>query len=173
MARTKLDVAFVLLPNFTLTPFATIVDMLRLAADEGDRSRPIDCRWTILGTPTEPTRASCGAEVPAWERLADLRHGGYGTHALLKGPTLLPIPADLDAADATVLYSTFQTAHVGLFHRGQLQAGQWVLVLGASSGAKATKSAWSRRRSGTSLALYFSFWPTVKTWAVPLLPAIW
>lgn len=69
--------------------------------------------------------------------LADMRHGGYGEQALLKAPTILPFPADLDPCDATVLYSTFQTAHVGLFHRGGLEAGQWVLVLGASSGVGA------------------------------------
>ena len=69
--------------------------------------------------------------------LADLRHGGYADQALLKAPTLLTFPPDLDPCDATVLYSTFQTAHVGLFHRGQLEAGQWALVLGASSGVGA------------------------------------
>lgn len=100
------------------------------------------------GVPLTPGTESCGTVVATGPGvditpgtrvagLCDLRHGGYATHALLKAPTLLPIPADLDAADATVLYSTFQTAHVGLFHRGQLQAGQWVLVLGASSGVGA------------------------------------
>jgi NADPH:quinone reductase len=69
--------------------------------------------------------------------LADLKHGGYAEQALLKAPTILPFPGDVEGCDATVLYSTFQTAHVGLFHRGQLEAGQWVLVHGASSGVGA------------------------------------
>lgn len=43
----RLRVAFVLLPNFTLLPFAGFMDVLRLAADEGDRSRQIACRWVV------------------------------------------------------------------------------------------------------------------------------
>lgn len=35
-----LSVCFVPLPRFTLSPFALMIDALRLAADEGDRSRP-------------------------------------------------------------------------------------------------------------------------------------
>jgi transcriptional regulator GlxA family with amidase domain len=53
-------VAFVLIPRFTLTAFAGFVDTLRLAADEGDRSRQIDCEWTVLGG---PVTASCGTVI--------------------------------------------------------------------------------------------------------------
>ncbi len=100
------------------------------------------------GVPLTPGTESCGVieavgdgvELAVGARvagLADLRHGGYAEQALLRAPTVLPMPDDVDACDATVLYSTFQTAHVGLFHTGQLQARQWVLVLGASSGVGA------------------------------------
>jgi NADPH2:quinone reductase len=100
------------------------------------------------GVPLTPGTESCGVveavgadvALAVGDRvagLADLKHGGYAEQALLRAPTTLPLPEDLDACDATVLYSTFQTAHVGLFHRGQLEAGQWVLVLGASSGVGA------------------------------------
>lgn len=100
------------------------------------------------GVPLTPGTESCGVIEAVGEGvalavgdrvagLADLRHGGYAEGALLKAPTILAIPGDLDACDATVLYSTFQTAHVGLFHRGGLGPGQWVLVHGASSGVGA------------------------------------
>lgn len=36
----KFHVGFILVPQFTLMAFAGFVDALRLAADEGDRSRP-------------------------------------------------------------------------------------------------------------------------------------
>ncbi len=81
-----------------------------------------------------------GVELPLGVRIAamaDLRHGGYAEFALVKAPTALVMPMDLAAADATVLYSTFQTAHVGLFHRCGLAAGDWALILGASSGVGA------------------------------------
>ena len=38
---THLSVGFVLMPGFTLLPFSAFVDALRLAADEGDKSRQI------------------------------------------------------------------------------------------------------------------------------------
>jgi NADPH2:quinone reductase len=81
--------------------------------------------------------AGAGVGVAVGTRVAgmsDLKHGGYAEHALLKAATMLPMPDDVAACDATVLYSTFQTAHVGLFHRGRLEPGQWALVHGAASG---------------------------------------
>jgi NADPH2:quinone reductase len=100
------------------------------------------------GVPLTPGTECCGVVEAVGEGvelapgarvagLADLKHGGYGEQALLKAPTILTFPGDVAAAEATVLYSTFQTAHVGLFHRGRLEAGQWVLVHGASSGVGA------------------------------------
>jgi transcriptional regulator GlxA family with amidase domain len=61
----------VLAPRFTLTAFAGFVDALRLAADEEDRSRPIECEWTVLGDRTIPIVASCGAQLEPW---GDLQH---------------------------------------------------------------------------------------------------
>jgi transcriptional regulator GlxA family with amidase domain len=43
--QTRLRIGFLLAPRFTLSAFATFVDVLRLAADDGDGSRPIRCRW--------------------------------------------------------------------------------------------------------------------------------
>ncbi|BFG78152.1 GlxA family transcriptional regulator [Paraburkholderia terrae] len=56
----------VLLPNFTLTAFSGFVDLLRLASDEGDMSRPVRCSWTIVGESLVPVRASCGIQVAPW-----------------------------------------------------------------------------------------------------------
>ena len=59
----RLKVGFVLTERFTLSAFAGFVDVLRLAADEGDRSRPIGCTWSVLGKPGMPITASCGLAV--------------------------------------------------------------------------------------------------------------
>jgi transcriptional regulator GlxA family with amidase domain len=56
----------VLLPNFTLTAFSGFVDLLRLASDEGDMSRPVRCSWMIVGESLLPVRASCGIQVAPW-----------------------------------------------------------------------------------------------------------
>jgi transcriptional regulator GlxA family with amidase domain len=62
-AVPKLKVGFLLAPRFTLTAFAGFVDALRLAADEGDRSRSMLVRWAILDAVGGPVTSSCGASV--------------------------------------------------------------------------------------------------------------
>lgn len=69
--RPRMRIGFLLLPRFTLSAFATFVDMLRLAADDGDGSRPILCHWRVLSTDMAPVQASCGARVEPDERLGD------------------------------------------------------------------------------------------------------
>jgi len=62
-AEVKLRVGFVLTPRFTLVAFAGFVDALRLAADEGDRSRQRLCTWNILGNEDVAVVSSCGAGI--------------------------------------------------------------------------------------------------------------
>src|SRR5215470_5974693 len=59
----KLRIGFLLTPRFTLTAFAGFVDALRLAADEGDRSRQVLARWAVLDAADGPVASSCGAIV--------------------------------------------------------------------------------------------------------------
>jgi len=69
--RADLSVAFVLLPDFTLSTFSGFVDALRIAADEADRSRQLHCRWTLLGVDHAPVRSSCGVVITPWETFGD------------------------------------------------------------------------------------------------------
>jgi transcriptional regulator GlxA family with amidase domain len=59
----KLSVGFVCLSDFTLLPFSGFIDVLRLATDEGDRSRQRACRWTLMSPDGAEMRASCGNVV--------------------------------------------------------------------------------------------------------------
>jgi transcriptional regulator GlxA family with amidase domain len=61
--RLRLRVGFVLANNFTLSALALFVDTLRLAADEGDLSRRIQCDWKVMSSGAHWLRASCGLEV--------------------------------------------------------------------------------------------------------------
>jgi len=70
-AMAKLKVGFILAPRFTLCAFANFVDVLRLSADEGDRSRPILCEWRVLSPTMEPIASSCGILVQPEERPGD------------------------------------------------------------------------------------------------------
>ncbi|MTE01259.1 helix-turn-helix domain-containing protein [Paracoccus sp. YIM 132242] len=67
----RLRVGFLLARRFTLSAFANFVDVLRLAADEGDRSRPIRCSWRVLATSSQPVQSSCGISVTPDEKLGD------------------------------------------------------------------------------------------------------
>ena len=69
--RPRLSVGFILARQFTLCAFANFVDVLRLAADEGDRSRQILCGWTVLSDTMAAVPSSSGVTVQPTERLGD------------------------------------------------------------------------------------------------------
>lgn len=69
-AKTRrLRVGFLLADRFTLSAFANFVDVLRLAADDADRSRPILCDWAVLSHDMSPVRSSCAVKVQPDQRL--------------------------------------------------------------------------------------------------------
>jgi transcriptional regulator GlxA family with amidase domain len=105
---TPLRVGFVLANNFTLTAFANFVDVLRLAADDGDFSRPIRCQWQIMSHSDDGIRSSCGAYIRPTSGFVD--------------------PADLD----------YVVVVGGLLHRGpQLHSkAQEYLLNAAAVGSK-------------------------------------
>ena len=67
----RLNVGFILARRFTLSAFGNFVDVLRLAADEGDRSRPILCSWRVVGPSRDPVTSSCGVAITPEEPLGD------------------------------------------------------------------------------------------------------
>ena len=68
-----LTVGVILVPSFTLLAFAGFMDTLRLAADEGDRSRQLRCRWYVMTSTGRAVRSSCGALVSPTSELVDPR----------------------------------------------------------------------------------------------------
>ncbi|WP_197723711.1 GlxA family transcriptional regulator [Sphingosinicella microcystinivorans] len=107
-AKARLRVGFVLAPRFTLTAFSGFIDAIRLAADDGDRSRPIDCSWAVLGDEDALIPSSCAVSVTTTAPLCDpasydyiavvggLLHGGQkvlpGTYSFLKGAARVGVP---------------------------------------------------------------------------------
>jgi transcriptional regulator GlxA family with amidase domain len=59
----RFRVGVILARNFTLSAFSLFIDHLRLAADDGDRSRPLKAQWSIMASSIQPIRASCGVLV--------------------------------------------------------------------------------------------------------------
>ncbi len=128
----RLRVAFLLVPRFTLTAFAGFVDALRLAGDEGDRSRQRLCRWDILGR--EPLASSCGAVVaptrapeaaPDYDYLVvvgGLLHGGQRVPAWMS--SVIADAAGRGVALVGVCTGSFVLARAGLM-QGHLACVSW------------------------------------------------
>src|SRR3546814_17833665 len=57
----------ILLPDFTLPAFSGLVDMLRLASDEGANIRPVRFCWPLIGEGKPPVRARGGLKTTPWE----------------------------------------------------------------------------------------------------------
>ena len=60
--------------------------------------------------------------------------GGFGTHTLAPAKLCMPLPEGFGSVDAAAFIMTYATSHHALIDRGQLQAGETVLVLGAAGG---------------------------------------
>jgi transcriptional regulator GlxA family with amidase domain len=73
----RLRIGILLARRFTLAAMANFVDVLRLSADEGDRSRPIRCSWRVVAPRPGPVESSCGLFVEAEEALGDPERFDY------------------------------------------------------------------------------------------------
>ena len=60
--------------------------------------------------------------------------GGYAEYCAVPEPQALPIPAGLSMIEAAALPETFFTVYPNVFERGELEAGETLLVHGGSSG---------------------------------------
>jgi NADPH2:quinone reductase len=60
--------------------------------------------------------------------------GGFATHAIAPAALCMPLPPGFPSVDAAAFIMTYATSHHALVDRGQLKAGETVLVLGAAGG---------------------------------------
>lgn len=60
--------------------------------------------------------------------------GGFATHACVEATRVLPLPPGFALEDGAAFAFTYGTSHHALIDRGQLKAGETVLVLGAAGG---------------------------------------
>ena len=104
-APPSLHVGIVLVPDFTMLALSAFIDTLRLAADEGDRSRPIRCAWQVMSDAGHPVRASNGVVVQPASGLADFMRFDY---LAVVGGTLHRGPR---VSDATQSYLTAAAQH--------------------------------------------------------------
>ncbi|MEM8827386.1 MAG: NADPH:quinone oxidoreductase family protein, partial [Pseudomonadota bacterium] len=75
------------------------------------------------------------AQFPAGTAVMGMARGGaFATHITVPADALTPKPAAFSFGQAAAFGQPYLTAHVALTRFGRLQAGQWVLVNGASGG---------------------------------------
>ncbi|WP_287966233.1 NADPH:quinone oxidoreductase family protein, partial [Diaphorobacter sp.] len=60
--------------------------------------------------------------------------GGFATHTIAPAARCIPLPDGFGHVDAAAFIMTYATSYHALLDRGQLQAGETVLVLGAAGG---------------------------------------
>ena len=87
----------------------------------------------VVETGRSVTRHAVGERVTAL-----LPGGGYAEYALAHESVTLPAPKGLSDVEAAALPETFFTVWSNLFDQGRLEAGEWLLVHGGSSGIGTT-----------------------------------
>src|ERR1043166_6479146 len=84
-----------------------------------------------------------GARPPGWgcrhrgrgdRVIVKLRHGGYADEVVVPPSQLTPLPRNFDYAEGATFLAAHGTAYHGLVDRGQLRAGETLLVHGAGGG---------------------------------------
>jgi NADPH2:quinone reductase len=86
--------------------------------------------------------AAVGEGVTRWKRgdkvCALLNGGGYAQFTIAEETSALPIPEGLSMIEAAAVPETFFTVWHNVFERGGLQAGEWFMVHGGTSGIGTT-----------------------------------
>ncbi len=93
----------------------------------------LEIAGTVVALGSAVTGLELGARVCAL-----VTGGGYAQYCTAPVETVLPFPEGLSAAEAAALPETLFTVWSNVFERGQLAAGEWLLVHGGSSGIGTT-----------------------------------
>ncbi len=89
----------------------------------------VDVAGTVVSAPE-----SDGGFEPGQRVAGVLPYGGAAERAVVPAVSTFPLPDDLSFAQGAAIGMNYLTAQFALHHRGQLQAGETVLVHGASGG---------------------------------------
>jgi len=90
----------------------------------------LECAGHVLEVTEGVSHVKVGDRVLAFAR----RGGAFAAECVVPGEIVTPIPNDMNFINAAAFPVAYGTAHFALTHRGQLQAGETLLVLGATGG---------------------------------------
>ncbi|MES2184085.1 MAG: NAD(P)H-quinone oxidoreductase [Pseudomonadota bacterium] len=103
---------------------------------------------TVPGLEVAGTVAKAGPGVTAWKTdepvCALLVGGGYAEYCVVPQGQCMRMPQGLTPAEAACLPEAAFTAWSALVERGQLRAGEWLLVHGGTSGVGSLAIQWAR-----------------------------
>ncbi|MBK6736572.1 MAG: NADPH:quinone oxidoreductase family protein [Haliea sp.] len=80
-------------------------------------------------------------------------YGGFGEEALVYEHNAFPVPADMSDAEAAVFSIAYRTGYVALVIRGQMKAGETLLVHGAAGGTGAAAIQLGKALGGRVIAV--------------------
>jgi putative PIG3 family NAD(P)H quinone oxidoreductase len=105
---------------------------------KGNYPAPPNAPQDIPGLEIAGIIESCGSSVTQWKQgdkvCALIPGGGYAEYAIANAAHCLPVPSNLNFAEAASLPETVFTVWHNVFQRGQLKSGENFLVHGGSSG---------------------------------------
>jgi NADPH2:quinone reductase len=93
--------------------------------------------WKAIGGEGAGEVVACGAGVQGYQagdRVMGRCAGGFSEYALIEVAEAIPVPANLSWEEAASIPLTFLVTFDMLVLQGRLQAGEWLLVNGVSSG---------------------------------------
>ncbi len=70
--------------------------------------------------------------------MAITTYGGFAEEVIVPAAAVIPLPPSLDFVSAAAFPVSYGTSHIALDHRGHLQPGETLLVLGAAGGTGLT-----------------------------------
>jgi len=133
---------------------ATGVNRADILQRQGRYPPPPDASET-LGLEVAGEVAALGQDAPRWregDRVAALlAGGGYAEYAAVDARCALPIPPDVDWAQAAALPETVFTVWANVFETGALRPGETLLVHGATSGIGVTAILMARLHGARAL----------------------
>jgi len=102
-------------PGFTRVPFTPGVDVVGVVDELGEGVSGFERGQTVAA-------------------LLSLGGGGYAEYVCVPAGALVPVPSQLDSAEAVCLVANYLTAHLALHQTAKVRSGERILVHGAAGG---------------------------------------
>jgi NADPH2:quinone reductase len=125
-------------------PYTPGMEYAGVVADKGSDVSDLEVGQEVLVDPFFAGPRSLG-EYQRW--------GGWASYALAPREAILRIPGGLSLDQAANLLGNYETAYHCIVHRGRVQAGETVLVLGASGATGLAAVEVAKLRGATVIAL--------------------